>query len=250
MKENKWFLLCKWLKRILKLCVLSLIIYLIVMICSCRQEGPVSWKTYIPFSSYYYFKRYPLDFKTGFAIWIDERRYVNGDLAFYYYAHSQVFTLDSDDCDLLFEIVPIILAIGEKDKSVPKEPLGLQLGFYGARFIDGIRIELNICAYGYCLRYYSNRQRYELVSGKHIPKTLRLWEKYSQQHIWREMCSVEKRWILAQRAHDSELQDVEDDVFSLRNTIGENPIDTGNSWDSKKELEYWQHLRKRENESK
>lgn len=237
------------------LLVLFTMSYLIVMICSCRFEGPVGWVTKLPFSSQNYFQNRPLKFKTGFALWIDERRYLNGDLAFYYYAHSQVFSLDKEDIALLYKIIPNLVENTEQNSLVPREALGLNLGFYESRFKDNIRVQMDLNLYGFHLSYYSVQDGllqwplgpyYNLASGKHTPETWRLWEKYSQRYAWREMYPVEKRWILAQRAHDSELQDVEGNVFALRSVIGEMPIDTGEGRNSKTNLKFWQYLRKLE----
>lgn len=254
MKLN-WTLLkrCCWTS--ISLIGLLTVLYVVVMICSCCFEGPVGWVTKRPFSSQNYFQKRPLKFKTGFALWIDERRYLNGDLAFYYYAHSQVFSLDEEDIALLCKIIPILIERNEQETLVPREALGLNLGFYELRFKDDIRVQMDLNLSGFRLSYYSVQNDllqwslspfYNLASGKHTLETWQLWEKYSQRHAWREMCPVEKRWILAQRSHDPELQDVEGDIFALRSVIGEIPINTGEGWKTKMDLKFWQNLRKLE----
>ncbi|MBQ9693450.1 MAG: hypothetical protein IJV69_01670 [Kiritimatiellae bacterium] len=228
-----------------------IITYLILMICSCRLRGPVCWITYIPFAESNYFQKRGLEYKTGFAIWIDERRWLNGDFAFYYYAHSQVFKLDNDDIMLLQKMIPELLELDKQDENIPYEALGLQLGFYESRVKNGTRLEFEINAYGYRLKYHSRRHDWHLTAGQHTTTTLQLWEKYSQHHTWRDFSSFEKQWLLEQRAHNPELRDVEGDIFALKNTIGNVPIETRSKekW-NKTTLKFWDKYEKEDQKRK
>ena len=236
-----WRMLVKRIRIGSMVCGAIVLAYLVAMICSSRLIGPICWITYIPFAKNHYFQKRVLEYKTGFALWIDERKLLNGDAAFYYDVHSQVFKLDATDIACLQEIISELLELNEHDESVPYRPLGLQLGFYESRIKDGIRVELDINAYGYRLAYHAHYKTWPLVAGRHTEKTWALWEKYSEHHVWREFSSIEKEWILNQRAHHAALKDVEGDLFALRNVIGDDPTDTGTGMFSTTTLYWWDY---------